>query len=73
MRRSHDAGKDPAADAYVGTPTLHVDGAVWFGPVLKAIPRGEEAVRLFDAFRALAGHGAFFELKRTRAGGLSYD
>ncbi|CAL9567979.1 mycothiol-dependent nitroreductase Rv2466c family protein [Streptomyces sp. enrichment culture] len=73
VRRSHDAGEDPAADAYVGTPTLHVDGAVWFGPVLNAIPRGEEAVRLFDAFRTLAGHEAFFELKRTRTGGLSYD
>ncbi|CAL9576804.1 MULTISPECIES: DsbA family protein [unclassified Streptomyces] len=73
VRRSHDAGKDPAADGYVGTPTIHVDGTVWFGPVLNAIPRGEEAVRLFDAFRTLAAHDGFFELKRTRTGGLSYD
>ncbi|CAL9311442.1 mycothiol-dependent nitroreductase Rv2466c family protein [Streptomyces sp. SudanB25_2051] len=73
VRRSHDAGKDPAADGYVGTPTIHVDGTVWFGPVLNAIPRGEEAVRLFDAFRTLAAHYGFFELKRTRTGGLSYD
>ncbi|MCP9956750.1 MULTISPECIES: DsbA family protein [Streptomyces] len=72
VRRSHDAGKDPAVDAYVGTPTLHVDGAVWFGPVLNAIPRGEEAVRLFDAFRTLAGHDGFFELKRARTGSLDH-
>ncbi|MGA6169402.1 DsbA family protein [Streptomyces sp. NPDC012600] len=73
VARSHDAGKDPEQDAYVGTPTIHVDGTVWFGPVLNAIPRGEEAARLFDSFRVLAGHPGFFELKRARSGGLSYD
>ncbi|MFE6976054.1 DsbA family protein [Streptomyces sp. NPDC057682] len=70
VRARHDAGRDPAADGYVGTPTLHVDGTVWFGPVLRAVPRGEEAARLFDSFRALAAHPDFFELKRTRTGGL---
>lgn len=73
VRRSHDAGKDPAADAYVGTPTLHVDGAVWFGPVLNSIPRGPEATRLFDAFHTLAAHPDLYELKRTRTGSLSFD
>ncbi|EDY62411.2 DsbA oxidoreductase [Streptomyces pristinaespiralis ATCC 25486] len=29
VRRSHEQGHDPAADGYVGTPTIHVDGAVW--------------------------------------------
>ncbi|MEV5977608.1 DsbA family protein [Streptomyces sp. NPDC052114] len=73
LRRSHDAGKDPEADGYVGTPTLHVDGTVWFGPVLRAIPRGEEAARIFDSFRVLAGHPDFFELKRARTGGLDFS
>ncbi|AXE80955.1 MULTISPECIES: mycothiol-dependent nitroreductase Rv2466c family protein [Streptomyces] len=70
LRRSHDAGKDPEADAYVGTPTIHVDGSVWFGPVLRAVPRGEEAARIFDSFRVLAGNPDLFELKRTRTGSL---
>ncbi|MFD8567764.1 DsbA family protein [Streptomyces sp. NPDC059639] len=70
VQRSHDAGREPETDSYVGTPTLHVDGTVWFGPVLRAIPRGERAARLFDSFRVLATEPDFFELKRTRTGGL---
>ncbi|MFE4592178.1 mycothiol-dependent nitroreductase Rv2466c family protein [Streptomyces laurentii] len=73
VRRSHDAGRDPEAGAYVGTPTLHVDGTAWFGPVLRAIPRGEAAADLFDHFRALTAHPDLFELKRTRTGGLDYS
>ncbi|MFH8581263.1 DsbA family protein [Streptomyces zaomyceticus] len=73
VRRSHDAGKDPEAGAYVGTPTIHVDGTVWFGPVLRAVPRGERAAELFDSFRVLAGHPDLFELKRTRTGGLDFS
>ncbi|GGT31340.1 DSBA oxidoreductase [Streptomyces kurssanovii] len=73
VRRSHERGHDPAADGYVGTPTIHVDGTVWFGPVLGSIPRGEEAVRLFDSFRVLANHPDLYELKRARTGSLVFD
>ncbi|MGW0087121.1 mycothiol-dependent nitroreductase Rv2466c family protein [Streptomyces sp. NPDC003393] len=73
VRRSHESGAEPDSGRYVGTPTVHVDGTVWFGPVLRAIPRGAEAARLFDAFLELAGHPDLFELKRTRTGALRFD
>ncbi|SOD81367.1 DsbA family protein [Streptomyces sp. Ag109_G2-15] len=73
VRRSHAAGAEEESGGYVGTPTIHVDGTVWFGPVLRAIPRGAEAAELFDSFRVLARHPDLFELKRTRTGALRFD
>jgi len=72
LRASHHAGMDKVGPD-VGTPTIHVNGIAFFGPVITKIPRGEEAGKLWDATVTLAGFEYFFEIKRSRTSEPDFD
>ena len=72
LTASHHAGMDPVGFD-VGTPVIHVNGEAIFGPVVTPAPKGEEAGRLLDGVLAVMSIPGFYELKRSRTQGPSFE
>lgn len=76
LRESHTAAMDLVGED-VGSPVIMLPDApgagAYFGPVINPVPRGDDAVRIWDGVVALAGTPQFHELKRSRNGGPVID
>jgi hypothetical protein len=69
IRASHNAAIAPMGSG-VGTPIIHLGSAAFFGPVMMGVPRGSEALQVFDGLCLLAAYPRLFEIKRPLAGSL---
>ena len=72
LRVSHDAAMAPMGSG-VGTPIIHLGASAFFGPVMTGVPRGSEALKVFDGLRLLASYPRLFEIKRPLAGSLELE
>ncbi|WP_030755505.1 DsbA family protein [Streptomyces griseus] len=77
LRASHQEGIGKVGED-VGTPVIAVPGpdgdeVAFFGPVVTPTPRGEAAARLWDGTLLVASTPGFYEIKRTRTAGPSFE
>ncbi|WP_406096934.1 DsbA family protein [Streptomyces sp. NBC_01013] len=77
LRASHQEGIDKVGQD-VGTPVIAVPGAdgeqiAFFGPVVTPAPKGEDAAKLWDGTLLVASIPGFYEIKRTRTAGPSFE
>ena len=77
LRASHARGISLVGED-VGTPIIAIPGpsgepVAFFGPVITPMPVGEEALRLWDGALLVASVPGFYEIKRSRTQGPSFD
>lgn len=61
---------------FIGTPVVSFappDGPSFFGPVISRIPKGDEALQLWDAVLTLGRNPDFSELKRSTRGEPNFE
>jgi len=63
LRETH-AHLNDVTGLEAGTPTFVMNGVATFGPVLRAVPRGDHALALYDAMALLTTVPALTEIKR---------
>ncbi len=58
----------------VGIPIIRIEDArsVFFGPVMSPAPTGDDAVKLWDAYRMMTEVDGVYEIKRTRTVGPQF-
>ena len=61
----------------VGTPIIAIEKsngeqAGYFGPVINKVPPADKGLAMWDGLVAMMEVDSFFELKRTRSGGLDF-
>lgn len=71
LRASHERALELVGDD-VGSPVIRLPDApgsgAYFGPVVNPVPRGADALRLWEGIEALASTPQLHELKRSRSG-----
>ena len=67
VRPSHEASQAAVGEPS-GSPVVQLEGRALFGPVITPLPRGQEALDVFEGLRLLAASPSFSELKRPRSG-----
>lgn len=79
LRASHNAGI-ALVGSEVGSPIIAVPGpygsaqkTAFFGPVVTPSPKGADALRLWDGAVAVAATPGFYEIKRGRDVGPTFD
>lgn len=73
LRAAHERAISLVGDD-VGTPVISFGtGTAYFGPVISPAPKGEDAGRLLDGLLAMSSVEGFYELKRSRTGGIDFS
>jgi 2-hydroxychromene-2-carboxylate isomerase len=68
VAKTHDEAVEAAGED-LGTPVIIYNGKSFFGPVIKAAPKGAEAKKLWDAMVLLSEVDGVYEIKRSRPEG----